>query len=777
MTAFAAGQETLLVGQVVDKYTQAPLASVDIYFKNTNIAVKSNEEGYFLIRTQGAQTTVVFSLLGYKREQIKLKKGDSVGVQMELEEKNNYLMEVFVLPGANPADDLMKKVRARRKENNTSKSLVSTEQSVVLLSKQDTRWANNKIFSQFRAGNLSANDSSLLVPLYMEQSEYAQSGNTKKQILKNTFNSSKTVSDGVAQLLKGLDERMNFYENSIPVFGRSVISPLAGAGSSFYNYYLRDSLQTVSGKQYQVSFRSVNPKNLALNGTMWIDSASLALVKLNAQLPRQANLNFIHNFAVNQDFELRANLWLPKSEQTRWNLSYEIIADSVNKKPELLISRDAEFDITQNSVLKNDTSFADTPFSQEKLSAHIEELNQTPLFKFARYAADAVFTGYMKAWKFDVGNITTLARLTEQEGFRLTLPIRTNETLWKNVMLGGMLGYGFGDRAWKYGVEAQVKLPTDRRIIFGAQYLNDYHWIMYDKNDFLWREDPIGSHDENIVNTLFSLHKGKYNSKRENFTFFIQNDWNDDVETRWIVGQERFFGNNRMPLISSNNTFPELKTRYATAVARFSFNERVINEHFQRLYLYNYKPVLYTLAEAGKFTLGDRTGNYAHLKLNVQQGQRFLLGEWRYFVEAGKVWGDVPYPLLKSFNTRGSGGYNLYQFGLMNYYEYPMDTYAAFHSEVITNGILFNRIPLIKNLNLRELFIFKMGYGTLKNTHASLLDFPPAASTLARPYSEVGIGFTNLLKFFSVQSIWRLTDLKKEGVTPWSISFSAWFSF
>ena len=55
----------------------------------------------------------------------------------------------------------------------------------------------------------------------------------------------------------------------------------------------------------------------------------------------------------------------------------------------------------------------------------------------ASYIADAALTGYMRAWMFDIGQIVDVARLTKQEGLRLTLPIRTNQYLWKNFMLGG----------------------------------------------------------------------------------------------------------------------------------------------------------------------------------------------------------------------------------------------------------------------------------------------------------------------------------------------------
>ena len=106
-TGLLNAQETLAVGQVLNALDKSPIPDVNIFFKNTDIGVKSNEEGYFMVRTQGKETTVVFSCVGYRRKEMKLKPGQSVGVQVELHEENNQLEEVFVVPGSNPAIDLM----------------------------------------------------------------------------------------------------------------------------------------------------------------------------------------------------------------------------------------------------------------------------------------------------------------------------------------------------------------------------------------------------------------------------------------------------------------------------------------------------------------------------------------------------------------------------------------------------------------------------------------------------------------------------------------------
>jgi hypothetical protein len=42
---------------------------------------------------------------------------------------------------------------------------------------------------------------------------------------------------------------------------------------------------------------------------------------------------------------------------------------------------------------------------------------------------------------------------------------------------------------------------------------------------------------------------------------------------------------------------------------------------------------------------------------------------------------------------------------------------------------------------------------------------------------EVGVGFTNIFRIFSLQSVWRLTDRDKMNARPWSIITGIRFNF
>jgi len=319
-------QETVVVGQILNKSDQTPIPSVNIYFKNSDKGVQSNEEGYFLIRNNGHQNTLVFSSVGFKRKELRIKPGQSVGVQVEMEEENTLLREVFIIPGANPALELMKRVRLLRKNNDVSKqsgfSAQSSEQQLILLSKLNQRSINHRIFDQLKTGNISSSDSALVVPLYMVESKFQLSAGKKVELSKNVFSSPESGEKILVKLVGDIETELNFYENSISVFGKNMISPLGNIGYAYYDYYLADSIETSTGKQYEIHFRTKNNKNLAFNGTMKIDSASLALISIEAELPLQANINYIHNLRISEDFEQQQNkTWALRSQEMSLNMN------------------------------------------------------------------------------------------------------------------------------------------------------------------------------------------------------------------------------------------------------------------------------------------------------------------------------------------------------------------------------------------------------------------------------------------------------------------------
>jgi hypothetical protein len=599
--------------------------------------------------------------------------------------------------------------------------------------------------------------------------------NQKKETSKNIFSSPESGVKILEKLVGDLETELNFYDNSVMVFGKGMISPLANVGYAYYDFYLADSIYSASGKQYEIHFRTKNIKNLAFNGKLWIDSASLALTKIEAELPNQANINFIHNLRISENFMPQPNRhWTRKSEEMALNMNYELLADSIHPKPEIFVKRSATYHYSDfiSSPIGN---FAQSVYSTENLNDKLKDLNNTPMLRTAKWIADVMFTGYMDLGKIDLGKVEQIIRITDIEGARLTLPLRTNEKLWKNVSLGGYIGYGFGNQVVKYSGFAQYKLPGEKRRILGVNYTNDYRRVDYNYNDFLFRENPLVLGDEDISSSIFAMKSAGKMSERHETSLTFSNEWNQNIESFLYLRNNIMFANASMPMVQNGISFTSLQQQSVTLATRFSFGERKYDDHMQRIYISNTKPVIYGIMEYGNYQFGNHSGNYGKISTTVRQFYKFDIGQLNYILDAGLIFGNVPYQLLEVPPGSETGGYSTFQFNMMNFGEYAADKYVNLHTELTLNGLIMNQIPLIKNLNLREICSFNVAYGSLNDSHNLQLEYPTKyMNPLNKPYAEVGVGLTNILGIFTLQSVWRLTDLNHTGldgkkVAPWGL--------
>jgi hypothetical protein len=173
-----------------------------------------------------------------------------------------------------------------------------------------------------------------------------------------------------------------------------------------------------------------------------------------------------------------------------------------------------------------------------------------------------------------------------------------------------------------------------------------------------------------------------------------------------------------------------------------------------------------------------------------------LLGFSDIEIEAGKFWGQAPFPILQIPIANQSLGYQFKSFNLMNYMEFINDEYLSLQWNHFFKGAIFNKLPLIKKLKVREVIGLKALAGRLSdennpNVHPELLQFPTNSEgektthlMSSTPYIEASIGVTNIFKFLRVDLIKRLTYLEDKhdlsstfGVRGMGIKFSAKFDF
>ena len=757
-------QETIVVGEVYDANTGEPISNVNIILQGTKVGTTTNAEGLFLLRTQQDKTrTMIVSAVGYHTERFKIEPNTQAGVEIALREKVGNIGEIFVTPGDNPALPLMEKVRARRQQNARHYTGDISSSTALYVSDIQAKHLKRALWKSLQNGMVEL-DSTYMIPLYWRHQE-ADSVQEKATLLTET---------DYQILLAQLPKTYNFYDNNLPVFTASMLSPLAAAGNTYYHYYLVDSIMVGVEKHYLLHFKTKNPFYATFNGEMTIDSATCALRHIRVSIPAQNSINFLRELTIEQNFSTNN---VVSQEHTNMLMDFAIKADSSKLFPTLVLSR-----TTHMTQVESHTSYtlSSTPIANDSLILPaLDSLNNTFLFKTAKLLAYTFQTGYIPTTKYvELGKIHRFIRFNQQEGYLISLPLRTTEELWKNVSLEAMVAYGTRDRAWKGFGKINIALPTQKRHHMYLQYSDEYVYSDVDEFHEYLRENSVFGHRINLITNLLQAapfnEKYYYNTlqRRQEGRIHFENEWNNYLETQsYIKVGQLGYG----LATTDYNSQPTMFYATLGASARLSFNERKVDWYFHRRHIYNHLPVLYVGGELGSYQLEHMPSYrmYGNLQLllrhNVDLG---MAGELDYRIQAGLVFGKVPYPLLHHFAGNQTHTFDPDRFSLMNNYQYAADQYIALHAHWNGKGILFNLIPGIRYARLRELLVLKIAYGGYRNDHQSVLAFPTSTMTNYQlltspntPYVEVGAGIGNILRFGEIYGVFRVTHL--DDPTPW----------
>src|SRR5690606_26038626 len=114
---------------------------------------------------------------------------------------------------------------------------------------------------------------------------------------------------------------------------------------------------------------------------------------------------------------------------------------------------------------------------------------------------------------------------------------------------------------------------------------------------------------------------------------------------------------------------------------------------------------------------GVLQGENNYHNFNLGAFKRFYLSQLGYAdinVEGSYTLGsNLPFPILNIHRANQTYAYQLQSYNLMNFMEFISDHHASWNMQYYMNGFLFNKIPLLKKLKLREVFSFKGVYGGL----------------------------------------------------------------
>jgi hypothetical protein len=169
-------------------------------------------------------------------------------------------------------------------------------------------------------------------------------------------------------------------------------------------------------------------------------------------------------------------------------------------------------------------------------------------------------------------------------------------------------------------------------------------------------------------------------------------------------------------------------------------------------------PVLYAGVEVGHWANSQQqiaNSLYAHIRLMLTQHANLGMGgTLTYALQGGVILGNVPTTMLWQASGNQGFAYDPYRFTLLHGGEMLANRYVTLQTEWNGHGILFNLIPGVRWLHLRELVEAKLAYGYLSQPLTTNSQQPRANSQF---YSEIGIGIGNILRVADLYSIWSLS--------------------
>ncbi len=806
----ALSAETIIVGHVFDSRTGEDISHANIYYRGTEIGCSTNEEGMFMLRTElDRKRTLVISAVGYKTQRYTIEPNQYAGLEVEMVENMLALEEVFVLPGENPALGIMEQVRKHAPQNDVARhpevAFTLEEKQNLFISDIQQRHLQRRLWKSLQRGMLQAEDSTYLLPLYASQYAYERKGQETEKLTPTQERTSFLTETDYQILLNGLPQTINFYENTITIFGKSFVSPLASFGGQYYQYKLNPT--PAENGEYKIEFQTKNPFVPSFNGEMWIDTATYALRGIQVTVPREVNVNYLSSIQLQQEYTEENML---QDEHLSMIFDFAVKSDTSKIFPTILLQRRlaplvppieggdgvanaetqymASLQGESNNMLITDTHI-DTTFSS------FASLDSVPLVQWAKWIAYILNTGEVRMGKakVNVGNVSEIIGGNSAEGLRLGVPLATNERLWKNVRLNGYVGYGFRDRAPKWQAQIQVKLPTKNRHVFGTYYWDHYVDTDVSPMDYALRENSILTGDMDFTYKLLRAVHSSDNvyetaARRREFKVFAQNEWTDNIETEFAFQMGRMgYGDPHVGYYQ----MPSYRFRNVQAGIRLGWDEKKIDLHFRRIHLHSRYPIVRLMAEFGSYELPTSVGDaingvstplseqketpyddvsterlYGKLTLAVQQSVPLgICGRLDYVAEAGMVFGTVPYPLLKTFAGNQSWVFDSYRFSLMNTGRYAADKYILLHAHWDMEGLLFNRIPGVRYARLHELLELKVAWGGLNEKNAALREqMQPVLyngfGNSKIPYVEAGVGIGNVLRVGDFYFVSRLTNFQ-----------------
>ena len=827
----ASAQRTALRGTVTDSLTGEPLPYASLMWQGTSSGTKTDLDGRYALPSPRTTGVLEISYMGYDTRRVTVRAGRSGTLNIRLRPSAIDLEEVVIRPGreryrrrGNPAVDFVKKVIARRDAHDPrSRDYYSYDhyQRMVFAVNEYTpkeRKEGDKPgkFDFVREFIDTLEAGTTILPVSererMERVFYRRDPKTERRLLvgsKAAGVDEVFSREGIQQFLSEAFREVDIFQNNIPLFLQRFVSPLSTLGPAFYKYYLLDTVQVAGRPCMDLGFVPFNSESFGFTGHLYVALDSTYFVRRAVlNVAKDINLNFVSRMTIEQEFErtadstrlitkddIRVNFKLTEKSKGLYAQRLNIYSHPSFEPPAAedaaLFDQPAPLVEQQGAYRRPDDFWAENrpeearkknPNGVDKL---MKKLRSVPIFYFAERVVTTLVSGYIptnknpEKNKFDLGPMNSTINGNAMEGVRLRVGGGTTPNFHKRWFFEGYAAYGTKDRKMKYDglVEYSFNDRRDFRLDFPIHSLRLEY--MYDLNKL--GQNYMYTSKDNVMlaikrkkdNIATYLRRAELTYTREHYNGIsygaVVRNLREEA-TPWAPFHRIGADGTLTPVGHYDLTALELKFRYG-------YGEKFYQTRTQRIPI-TYDALIFNVSHtmARRGFLGS---SYNLQRTEVGMQKRFWFSAFGYvdaILKGGKVWTRVPYPLLILPNANTTYTIQPETYTNMNALEFINDEYLSWDLTYYMNGVLLNRIPLLKKLRWREVFCFRglWGHLTDKNDPAKqgegLYAFPEFTQRMGRaPYMEASVGIENIFNFLRLDYVWRLNyrgnpDIQKHGI-------------
>jgi len=308
---FLQAQQYAIRGSVKDIQSNENLGYANIRISGSMIGTAANIEGNFELKLKPGKYVLIASYIGYYSDTIAIELDKDISdLQFGLSETDLPLPEIVILPGENPALEIIRKAIEKRKERYKkinsyefeayTKGIVRTENDFGAKGNQVSLGVGVGDSSELKITGILENQS---------KGYFLKPDNYKEIILarKQSANFPSSIN-----IVTGRRIMQNFYDGDVSFFDTDLPGPLSDNALDYYYFYIDKVLALDNQKVFKIYMATESSVDPGFQGSIFITDSTYDLIKVDLQLNRAANIGGIFDtINVFQQFRNYDGIFMP----------------------------------------------------------------------------------------------------------------------------------------------------------------------------------------------------------------------------------------------------------------------------------------------------------------------------------------------------------------------------------------------------------------------------------------------------------------------------------